>query len=1034
MIDRSRHGGADVARDLVHLTVVMVSDIVGSTTLRAALGERRATEVFSTLEVTTTEVVVGFGGRIVKHLGDGTLAVFPSAAQALEAAAAVQVSATELDDLGGDDHGLAIRVGLAVGDVDAVGEDVAGMPVVVAARLCDRADDGQILADHAVAELSWGRTQQDFEALGPMDLKGCPRPIHVVRVPWERPGDSTPMPALLSRKLDDAFVGRTAETELLRTAWADVQSGEPLVVSITGEPGMGKTTLLARFAEWVAESGGEVLAGTCVEGPQPPFPGWSQAVDDYARRVSYPALVTAAGSDAMVLARLSASMSERLDVTASSEAVDTPQRLHESVAGFLSRRARVSPLLVVLDDLQWAGEDSAQMLRGVTAAVEGPVLFVLAHRETDVGSEHALVAALADVGRHRGVREARLEGLGRNELGELVAAMEMGSAGFDEARLAQLQHRAGGNPLFVRELVRDETTADDEDVSTAVAVVRRRVGKLPAETQRVLAVAALLGSVFEVSVLERCDLGLHQEELLAELDFARHAGIIDEMPASADRLVFMHGLVPEVLVEDLSAVRRSRLHLRLAAALGEGADPAVRAHHYVRSGLPEALEPAVELSRTAARQQATALAYEQASRTLLDVLGFIEETAPERDDLSGWLYSDLAGFRYEIGEIEGRRDAAARAGAAGRRLGDIALLQQAAIHRAGFPQAGHPDPLAVELLEEAIERTPDSDTGVKAELLSVLAYYRGINEGRRSEADALARTAISIARTRGSDRDLAEALAARSFLLTGAPGVEEHLGICGELASLVGELDSEADRERHQQYVHRQRGPLLLRAGDVEGFVEELEKLERFGRERRSWIALATSLMWRGMLAHMRGDLESAERHYEDMAEVGKDQANFAESYALSLFVIRRDQGRLGELLELARTVVAASRELRSFEPVLAAVELACDNRAEAEEIWRNWSKESFARLPKDVTESAVLPLLAELCIEFGTPEDAAVLTEVLDPYRGELIVAAWGVCCLGAADRYRSMLQAQSGDDVGSAESARAARELEAAVGIAAP
>jgi tetratricopeptide (TPR) repeat protein len=495
----------------------------------------------------------------------------------------------------------------------------------------------------------------------------------------------------------------------------------------------------------------------------------------------------------------------------------------------------------------------------------------------------------------------------------------------------------------------------------------------------------------------------------------------------------MHGLVPEVLIEDLSAVRRSRLHLRLAAALGEAADPAVRSHHYVRSGLPEALEPAVELSRTAARQQATALAYEQASRTLLDVLGLIEETAPERDDLSGWLYSDLAGFRYEIGEIEGRRDAAARAGAAGRRLGDIALLQQAAIHRAGFPQAGHPDPLAVELLEEAIERTPDSDTGVKAELLSVLAYYRGINEGRRSEADALARTAISIARTRGSDRDLAEALAARSFLLTGAPGVEEHLGICGELASLVGELDSEADRERHQQYVHRQRGPLLLRAGDVEGFVEELEKLERFGRERRSWIALATSLMWRGMLAHMRGDLEAAERHYEDMAEVGKDQANFAESYALSLFVLRRDQGRLGELLELARTVVATSRELRSFEPVLAAVELACDNRAEAEEIWRNWSKESFARLPKDVTESAVLPLLAELCIEFGTPEDAAVLTEIIDPYRGELIVAAWGVCCLGAADRYRSMLQAQSGDDVGSAESARAASELEAAVGIAA-
>lgn len=1044
------------AGDHVRLSVVMVSDIVGSTTLRAALGERRATEMFSTLEATTTEVVAGFGGRIVKHLGDGTLAVFSSATEALRAAAAVQVSATELSELGDTELGgtepagtepagtglggtglgeteqaLAIRVGLSVGDVDAVGDDVAGMPVVVAARLCDRAGDGQILADSSVADLSWHRTGCDLEPLGAMDLKGCPRPIEVVRVPWQRPRSTGVLPPLLRRKLDDVFVGRGAELDMLETAWAEATAGDPLIVSITGEAGMGKTTLLARFAQRVTDSGGEVLAGTCIEGPQAPFPAWSQAIDDHAAEMSYPALVTAAGADARVIARLSPCIAERLQVAAPTEAVDTPQRLYESVAGFLSRRARIAPLLVVLDDLQWAGEDSAQMLRGVAAALEGPVLLVVAHRETDVGSEHALVAALADVTRDRRVREHHLAGLAHGELGDLVAAVQAGSPDLDDERLSVLERRAGGNPLFIRELVWDTTTAGGDEVSSASAVVRSRVGKLAAETQRVLAVAALMGPVFEVSVLQRCELGLNEDELLCELDAARSAGIIQDRPGHPDQFVFMHGLVPEVLVEDLSALRRSRLHLRLAEAFGDGAAPAVRAHHYVRSRLAEALEPAVESSRAAAREQAAALAYEQASQTLLDVLDLIEELAPGRDDLSGWLYSDLAGFRYQLGEIEGRRDAAARAGATARRSGDVELLQQAAIQRAGFPQPGHPDALAVELLEEAIERTPDRDAGIKAELLSVLAYYRGINESRRDEADVLALDAISLARTRGSARDLAEALAARSFLLTAAPGVEEQLALCDELASLVDRLESAADRERHRQYLHRQRGPLLLRSGDIDGFVDELEQLERLGTERRSWIALATSLMWRAMLAHAGGDLTSAESLYDEMAEVGRDQANFAQSYAFALFVLRRDQGRLAELLDSARSVVAASGQLRAFEPVLAVIESDCGNRDEAERIWRAWTKDSFARLPRDVTESGMLPLLADLCIEFGTPQDATRLAAIMEPYQGELMVAAWGICCMGAADRYRSMLQAHIGDHEAADSAAKAAQRLEASVGF---
>ncbi|MGH8975814.1 MAG: adenylate/guanylate cyclase domain-containing protein, partial [Acidimicrobiia bacterium] len=258
---------------------VLFTDLVGSTDLLASLGDATFDDLRRKHFALLREAVSRSGGQEVKTLGDGLLAVFGSAADAVACAVRIQQSVGQAAHRGPQ---LAIRVGLAVGDVGFEEGDVFGTPVVEAARLVAIAAGGQILATTVVRNVAGARTSARFVDLGPVELKGLPAPVEACEVAWEpSSGDGLPLPTLLTGP-SRVFVGRAVEVARIRKLWEAAVEGERRVVLIGGEPGVGKTRLATELARTLHNEGAMVLAGRCDEDLGVPYQPFVEALRYFA--------------------------------------------------------------------------------------------------------------------------------------------------------------------------------------------------------------------------------------------------------------------------------------------------------------------------------------------------------------------------------------------------------------------------------------------------------------------------------------------------------------------------------------------------------------------------------------------------------------------------------------------------------------------------------------------------------------------------------------------------------------------------------
>src|SRR5688572_20932686 len=205
---------------------VLFTDLVGSTELRARLGEEAADELRRKHDQLLAQAVDTNNGRVVKGLGDGIMATFAGAADAVGAAVAIQQAIDRLNRSSKEPVPLSVRVGLSAGDVSFEDDDVHGTPVVEAARLCTACSGGEILAAEVVRILAGSTGGHEIVSVGPLELKGLDRPVAAVRIQWEPVAVSTiPMPALLT-DLGRIFVGRDSELERLGQLGKGAAAGE----------------------------------------------------------------------------------------------------------------------------------------------------------------------------------------------------------------------------------------------------------------------------------------------------------------------------------------------------------------------------------------------------------------------------------------------------------------------------------------------------------------------------------------------------------------------------------------------------------------------------------------------------------------------------------------------------------------------------------------------------------------------------------------------------------------------------------------
>ena len=491
-----------------------------------------------------------------------------------------------------------------------------------------------------------------------------------------------------------------------------------------------------------------------------------------------------------------------------------------------------------------------------------------------------------------------LEGLARGEVAELVEAL---GAAPSEAFVDTLHDETEGNPFFVEEVLRHGGDLEDAGVPEGVReVTARRIARLPESAREAMQVACVLGREFDFGLLEA--LGpLSGDALVGALDEAVEARVLREVDGRVGRYAFAHALVRATLYDGLSSLRRARLHSRVGETIlarhRDDLDPWLPqlAFHFGRAAAVEGPQRAIDFALAAGRRADRLLAWEEAAEYYRGALRARQATSEARDRTGGELLLALGASEERAG-LEGARESFAQALAVAKELEDPVLLARAALGVAGpWSTLGREDPEIVAVLEEALAGLGEEDSPLRARLLGRLSlelYYAGQPERRL----ALSEEAVAIARRIGDPVTLASALDARHYVLWRPENVEERLEVAAELRRIAAEVgDLELELEGAGWTVVD-----LLELGDVDGADVQIEAAATLASVVQRPLYLWWTSLFRCTRAQLAGEFDEAERLANETLAIGQREhaENALHYYAMAMFNIRREQGRLGEVEE----------------------------------------------------------------------------------------------------------------------------------------
>jgi transcriptional regulator with XRE-family HTH domain/tetratricopeptide (TPR) repeat protein len=781
--------------------------------------------------------------------------------------------------------------------------------------------------------------------------------------------------ALLQLGISAAWplVGRARELTLLEQHLAGVG---PPVLLLAGEPGIGKSRLLGEAAQHAAKRGWTVLEGGCQRrSGQEPFTPLVGALEGHLRRSSLARLRTDLEGCAW-LVRLLPELAEMTLVPAPSWTLppDQERRLMFAAIGhFLTNLAGPAGTLLVLDDLQWAGADALYLLTLLMRSPAATPLRVLgAYRSTEVRPSDPLGQVLADLAAAGLAAQQRLGPLAPEEASTLFQRLLSGEQDPGSARREQVLARTGGVPFFLvscAEAVRGRTlTSEEEAVPWTVAQsIRQRVAALPVPAQEVLGVAAVIGRQMQRSVLvAACTVsGQETGALVGALEEVGQAHLLVE--TGADHYQFPHDLIREVVLADLSALRRLHAHAQIAAALEHApGEPPVEqlAEHYCQTDDHEKARLYLERAGDRARSRYAHAAAEGSYRALLERVDRPLETArvswklsrvlsaQARDDEALALLEQATEGYHQAGDPAGEWRTLTQLGFEYIFLGN---------HQAGLARL---EPWLTSIKQAGL---PEVQTNFQS-CLSLLYLYTW----QFQEALAQSEEALSIAETQGSARGVQLARRVRAGALQGLGHIEESIQI---LEALVP----------HQKAI-RDEGPLYIvfmlslayyLIGDFARGGAALDQgLEAAGHmDARPWKAILQAAQ--GHEAFVRGEWRQARQDWEQALETtGHSRRSWARFLGrvglgqLDLAEGQHDQAR--PQLEKALTLWQEGGQipaLRQVESMLAEDDLlhgqAARARARVEAIRRRVGNQP------SLYDAEFLPLLGWAALEVDEEEQA---------------------------------------------------------------
>ncbi|HEY7703981.1 MAG TPA: AAA family ATPase [Acidimicrobiia bacterium] len=623
---------------------ILFTDLEGSTDLRVRAGDAVANEIINLHDDLVRSRLEIAGAVETKSLGDGFMALFTSANQAIQTAVSIQ-RAIEEHNRSNPDKQLSVRMGLNSGDVTKSTGDAHGTAVHAASRIANKAQGAQILVSQVTQDLAGTLSDVKIVDRGLFWLKGFPDRWRLYEVLWRDKGAdgdrvtketraaSAAAFDLKSARARAPVVGRSREHEAIHQQLESTPTAGLGAVVLEGEAGIGKTRMLEAGADlaqdidppyWVLE----VTADEELRGPFLLF-----------RSLLTSPRTAAIAKEAMALEHLDRAqeaISGRGPRTEGLSPQEQMLRTFDEVAATILALTRERPLLMTLDDLQWADDDSIQLVRYLVRTVSSAPIFLLIslrpHSDSAAGGASKLIA---DLDRMRVTQVLRLQRLTKRQTSELL--QNLLGAPVDESSLNSLHSRSEGVPFFIEELARAYREAEALQLidgtwtitklsgpavpSSIQSLVERRLSQLSEDCRSTLADAGVLGRRFRLAdlarILARVDEGPPRQEweLGAELSDAVGGGlIVEERSGSGFDYSFSHDQIRSSLLASIPRQRRRAIHGAIAEDLaGQGGTEnlSMLAYHALQAG-DQAL--AVSSTLEAARAAMAISAPEEAVR------------------------------------------------------------------------------------------------------------------------------------------------------------------------------------------------------------------------------------------------------------------------------------------------------------------------------------------------------------------------------------------------------------------------------------
>ncbi|MEV6398525.1 AAA family ATPase [Streptomyces sp. NPDC051907] len=780
-----------------------------------------------------------------------------------------------------------------------------------------------------------------------------------------------------------ALIGRDHPAGVLRAEIGRATDSHGGLLLVTGEAGIGKTTLVTDAADEARRRGALVLGGSCWDSETAPgYWPWVQVVRGLRRGVDedeWAEAEKAAGGRLAVLLG---------EAPGESDGESFP--LYDAVTTALVTVSQQRPLVVVLDDLHWADPASLKLLEfAAQHAWFERLLLIGTYRDVEVEAPghplQELILALAA----RSATTLTLTGLERDEVGALIAL----TAGVEpeSALVDEVHRRTGGNPFFVEQTAR--IWRSGSPVTTVAPgvreAVRRRLALLPEPVGALLVSAAVLGREFHRQVLAAADSAPvpQVDRLLGRAAAARLV-----TAKAGGRFAFAHDLVRETLYESLDEAEARRRHADVVRALDgvpslrEKVYPADLARHAYLAGGELSSERRVELLVAAARDASGRLAGEEAIGHYRRALEAVGDDARR----AALICLDLGGELWHDAEQDEAWRTFDRAVDLARELREPELLARVAItlHQHGVMGAQRSDKGAA-LLREAHRAL----VGGSGEELAGLSPER--------IAQDLAVRTTALARRGADDEALAFALWARHDAIWGLGSTDERLALTDEMAAVARRTDNR-DMELHATAM---RWVTLLELGDPRylGQLRAFVELAEQSGLRRFELGMAVD---QSLVAALQGRFREAEDFLSQAS--GLEHKHRAFDFMVchmqwGLFLL---QGRFEE----ADTVVAGLEDVGHPYPLLVEAVTAAERGDGARALRLTQELQAQPEPFPRAFAPLWMRLRAQAAVASGDAERIEQTRQELAPYAGQWVVSLYGCDIGGPVDLWLGMLDAALG------------------------